>query len=115
MIEARAARLQALTAALSAAVDPETVAAAIIDQALPALHANAGNVYLLSEDARELVSIAAVGYDETVLTQARRLPTDGPTMMAEVVRCGEAIILSNWEERLARYPHHRTMHAAGGD
>ena len=41
MIEARAARLQALTAALSAAVDPETVAAAIIDQALPALHANA--------------------------------------------------------------------------
>jgi PAS domain S-box-containing protein len=115
MIEARAARLQALTAALSAAVDPETVAAAIIDQALPALHANAGNVYLLSDNARELVSIAAVGYDETVLTQARRLPADGPTMMAEVVRHGEAIILPSWEERLTRYPHHRTVHAAGGD
>jgi PAS domain S-box-containing protein len=115
MIEARAARLQALTAALSAAVDPETVAAAIIDQALPALRANAGNVYLLSDDARELVSIAAVGYDEAVLDRARRLPVDGPAMLAEVVRRGEAIILPTWEERLARYPHHRTVHAVGGD
>ena len=38
--------MQELTAALSAALDPEGVGAAIIERAMPALGANAGNVFL---------------------------------------------------------------------
>ena len=35
--------------------------------------------------------------------------------MAEVARTGEPILLATWEERIARYPHHRRVHAKGGD
>ena len=113
--EVRAERLQELTAALSAALDPAAVGAAIIAYAMPALGANAGHVYLREDESRELVSAAAVGYEPQVLAESRRLPLDGPAMMAEVARSGAAILISNWEERIARYPHHRHIHATGGD
>ena len=44
-----------------------------------------------------------------------RLPLDGPLMMAEVARTGAPILVSTWKERLLRYPHHRRVHARGGD
>ena len=111
--EARATRLQALTAALSAAVDQRAVAAAIIAQALPALDAQAGNVYLLDDDGRVLTSIAAAGYDAATLERSRHLPHDSPTLMADVVCAGQAIVLGNWAERVARYPHHQHLHPPG--
>jgi PAS domain S-box-containing protein len=79
------------------------------------LGANAGTVYLLSDDGRELVSIAAAGYAPETLASTRRLAIDGPTMMAEVVRTGRPLLLGSWETRLARFPHHREVHALGGD
>jgi PAS domain S-box-containing protein len=111
----RAARLQQLTAALSAALAPADVGAAIIARAMPALGANAANVYLLTDDGRELVSIAALGYDPETLAGSNRLPVDSRTMMAEVARGGEPILIPTWRERLARYPHHRDVHAVAGD
>src|SRR3954451_14593684 len=36
-------------------------------------------------------------------------------MMAEVARSGSALLIGTWEERIARYPHHRHIHATGGD
>jgi PAS domain S-box-containing protein len=113
--EERAGLLQELTAALSAALAPEDVGAAIIQRAMPALGANAGNVYLVGDDEGALLSIAAVGYDPGILEESRRLPLDSPTMMAEVVRAGEPILLGSWSERLSRYPHHRRVHARDGD
>src|SRR5688572_32391920 len=107
--------LQELTTALSAALSAEDVGAAIIARAMPALGANAGNVYLLSDDGHELVSIAASGYSPETLAGSRRLRLDSPTMMAEVVRVGVPILLGNWQERVGRYPHHREVHARGGD
>jgi PAS domain S-box-containing protein len=114
-LEEQAARLQELTAALSAALSAQDVGAAIIERAMPALGANAGNVYLLSDDERELVSIAAAGYAPETLARARRMRVKGPTMMAEVVRTGAPILLGDWQERVDRYPHHRAVHARGGD
>ena len=111
----RAARLQQLTAALSAALGPADVGDAIIAHAMPALGANAANVYLLADDGRELVSIAALGYDPQTLAGSKRLPIDSRTMMAEVARGGQPILISTWLERLARYPHHRDVHAIAGD
>jgi PAS domain S-box-containing protein len=112
---ARHVQLQELTAALSAALDPESVAAAIIERAMPALGANAGNVFLLDANSRELRGIAVLGYEPEIAQWARRLPLDGPTLAAEVARTGEPILLATWEERIARYPHHRRVHARGGD
>jgi PAS domain S-box-containing protein len=113
--EARARQLQELTAALSAALDPKSVGAAIIERAMPALGANAGNVFLVDNTSRELRNIAVLGYEPEIAQWAQRLPLDGPTLVAEVVRRGEPILLATWKERIARYPHHRRVHARGGD
>ena len=113
--EERARQLQELTAALSAALDPEGVGAAIIERAMPALGANAGNVFLVDNTTRELRNVAVLGYEPEIAQWARRLPLDGPTLVAEVARTGEPILLATWEERIARYPHHRRVHAKGGD
>ena len=112
---AKHVQLQELTAALSAALDPESVGAAIIERAMPALGANAGNVFLVDTTARELRSVAVLGYEPEIAQWARRLPLDGPTLVAEVARTGAPVFLSTWEERIARYPHHRHVHARGGD
>jgi PAS domain S-box-containing protein len=113
--EERARQLQELTAALSAALDPESVGAAIIERAMPALGANAGNVFLVDTTTRELRNVAVLGYAPKIEQWAQRLPLDGPTLVAEVARSGEPIFLPTWEERIARYPHHRRVHAKGGD
>src|SRR5215213_8851384 len=113
--EERARQLQELTAALSAALDPESVGAAIIERAMPALGANAGNVFLVDHTARELRNVAVLGYEPEIAQWARRLPLDGSTLVAEVARTGEPILLATWDERIARYPHHRRVHARGGD
>jgi PAS domain S-box-containing protein len=113
--EERPRQLQELTAALSAALDPENVGAAIIERAMPALGANAGNVFLVDTAARELRNVAVLGYEPEIAQWAQRLPLDGPTLVAEVARTGEPILLATWEARIARYPHHRRVHARGGD
>src|SRR5215207_6460988 len=113
--EERARQLQELTAALSAALDPENVGAAIIERAMPALGANAGNVFLVDNTAHELRNVAVLGYEPEIAQWAQRLPLDGPTLVAEVARSGEPVLLATWEERIARYPHHRRVHASGGD
>ena len=113
--EERARQLQELTAALSAALDPESVGAAIIKRAMPALGANAGNVFLVDTSTRELRNVAVLGYEPEIAQWAQRLSLDGPTLVAEVARTGEPILLATWEERIARYPHHRRVHASGGD
>jgi PAS domain S-box-containing protein len=111
----RHVQLQELTAALSAALDPESVGAVIIERAMPALGANAGNVFLVDNIERELRSVAVLGYEAEIAQWARRLPLDGSTLVAEVARTGEPILLATWEERVARFPHHRRVHARGGD
>ncbi len=111
----QARQLQELTAALSAALDPNGVGAAIIARAMPTLGANAGNVFLLDSNDRELRNVALLGYEPEIQEWSRRLSLDGPTMVADVVRTGAPILLSTWEERVMRYPHHRTVHASGGD
>lgn len=112
--EERAGLLQHLTAALSAALEPEEAAAIIIERAMPALGANAGNVYLL-DDANHLVSMAALGYAPDVVESTRALPLDSETLVAAVARSGAPVIFGSWEERLRRYPHHRHIHGSQGD
>jgi PAS domain S-box-containing protein len=113
--EKRTGELQDLTAALSAALDPKGVGAAIIERAMPALGANAGNVFLLDASGHTLLNLALLGYDSKIEAWSQRLPVDGETMVAEVVRTGQAIFMPTWKERLKRYPHHSTVHARDGD
>lgn len=113
--EDRASQLQELTTALSTALDPEGVGAAIIERAMPALGANAGNVFLLDACGHTLRNLALLGYDEKIKVWSQNLPVAGETMVAEVVRTGQPILMPTWAERLERYPHHRDVHAHDGD
>jgi hypothetical protein len=111
---ARHMQLQELTAALSAALDPESVGAAIIERAMPALGANAGNVFLVDSAARELRNVAVLGYEPEIAQWAQRLPLDGPTLVAEVARHGGASLGAHW----GGGPHRRANpggHLGGAD
>jgi PAS domain S-box-containing protein len=107
--EERAGRLQELAAALAGALDPESIGATVVDHVVPALGANIANVYLRSDDGRELVSLAAMGHAPEQRGHWQQVPVDDQTMVSEVVRLGEPIVIESWRERLARYPHHGAL------
>src|SRR5918993_4870535 len=109
--EERAERTQELAAALAGALDPETIGVAVIEHVVPALGANIGNVYLRSDDGRELISLAATGHASEQRGRWQRVPVDDRTMVGEVARHGVPIIIETWSERLARYPHHNELKA----
>src|SRR5205814_5354523 len=66
------ARLQAVTAALGAAATPPDVADVVLGQAVPALGAHAGQVWVLSADGAELAIVGARGYPTELLEPWRR-------------------------------------------
>jgi PAS domain S-box-containing protein/excisionase family DNA binding protein len=99
----RTARLQALTAALSAAVTPTDVADAIITEGVAALDASAGSVTLLTEDRAALEVVKAIGYPPTVLDPRRRIPIEAPLPLSEAVRTGAPVLLGS-REAYSRYP-----------
>lgn len=99
----RTTRLQALTAALSAAVTPTEVADAIINEGVAALGASAGSVALLTADRTALEAIKAIGYPLTVLNPRRRVPIDAPLPLADAVRTGTPVLLGS-REAYTRYP-----------
>src|SRR5918993_1513414 len=109
--EERAGRLQELAAALAGALDPETIGVAVVEHVVPALGANIGNVYLRNDDGRELVSLAATGHAPDQRGRWQRVPLDDRTMVSEVARRGEPIVIETWRERLGRYPYHGALKA----
>lgn len=111
----RAARLQSITAALSAALDPPEVAEVIVDQVRAMLGANLGVVAVLTEDGSEFQSLRLVGYPPEVAHDPRRLPVAAPSMIGEAVRQREAIFVESWAERIERFPHFGDANAVGGN
>jgi len=102
--DARTGRLQALTAALSAALTPAEVGGVVIDQGTAALGASAGLIAYLTDDGGHLEVARARGYPEEVVGAWRRISLDAPVPMAESVRTGEPVMIRSLEERVARYP-----------
>jgi PAS domain S-box-containing protein len=104
----RAARLQEATAAMSAAIDTEQVAEAILAAALSALEAQAGTLIVVVEGGRSAEVVAAtgmgpdreeqwakafraVGFPPVVVGGRYRFPLDVPTYLVEVFRRAEPI------------------------
>lgn len=88
----RLARLQVATAALSHALTPEQVASVIVEEALTALEAAAGSLFLIGQDG-DLELICSRGYDQSILSGFARLPHDSQLPLAIAARTGEPIWL----------------------
>lgn len=100
---ARAARLQALTAALAAAVTVDDVARTVVGAAVPALGADAGAL-LTPADGEHLAVPGAVGYTDELLDALRAESPHADLPAAVAVRTGEPVWLDSRQERDTRFP-----------
>ncbi|HEV7666782.1 MAG TPA: GAF domain-containing protein [Chloroflexota bacterium] len=112
---ARAASLQAITAALGRALTVEDVAQIIIELGLPGLGADAGAVAMLSASGGSLDLIRAIGYPYEMVVALQSMELGTSTPMTEAVR-GQAPAWRDADidsERFADYARENTGFAAG--
>ena len=95
----RISRLQAVTAALSEAPTPQQVLDVIVTQGVVATDAQAGEVWLVSEDHQTLYSVVNAS-----LRVPERLALEAPLPVAEAVRQDLLVSYGSREERARRYP-----------
>jgi len=110
----RLVRLQRLTAALSAALTPEQVGAAIFEEGLAATGAKAGNLFWEDEAGRLRLVLAYHLPPETerqvaAATEEARLPS------IDAWRRGEPVWIGDEAAMAASYPEHAARAAAEGD
>lgn len=109
----RIARLQAVSAACSAALTLEQVTDVVIDQiALPG--AISGLIALLTDDRSALQIVRAYGYPADAVAKWQLMPLDATVPLAEVVRSGEAIWLESTKAFTQRYPQLAELRSSAG-
>jgi PAS domain S-box-containing protein len=102
--EERTTRLHAVTAALTDAMSSRDIVDATINEAMPALGADAATVALVSDDGRTLELAGSVGYSAEGLRGWERFPVDADHPLSEAVRTREPIWTDSAEALAARYP-----------
>jgi GAF domain-containing protein/anti-sigma regulatory factor (Ser/Thr protein kinase) len=98
----RARRLQAVTAALSAAATPAQVGEVIGDAGLRATDAEAALAYVRRDDVAELTVQA--GYAEEVIAGWETIPSSADVPVWHVLRSGETLVFESPEEARRRFP-----------
>ena len=98
----RARRLQAVTAALSAAATPEDVVATVVDEGLNATGAEAALVYVQSQDVAELRAHA--GYAPEVVAGWEAIPDSADVPVWHVLRTGETLVFDSPDDAKRRFP-----------
>ena len=97
-----ARRLQALTAALSAAATPDDVCAAVLSAGLEAIGAEGALIYVREgPDAR---LIASVGFDDEISAAWTSIPADTAVPVTDVLATGDTIIFGSPDDAKRRYP-----------
>ena len=102
--EARRRQLQRVADALAWSLEPHAVAIQLIEAACAALGAAQGWVATRSDDGRDAILLAAIGYEEGELTPWQRVPIDAEVPMTVVMRTGRAITHASAADRVAEYP-----------
>jgi PAS domain S-box-containing protein len=96
-------RLQRVTAALSEAATPETVAEVVARQGLAALGASVARVAMLSEAGTTLELVSEAAFGDGAAASMRSFPIDAALPLAEAVRNGD-LVTAVGEEINARFP-----------
>ena len=99
----RAASLQRLTGALTRELSVERAASIVLDEAIPALGADAGTIGLLSDDGESVTLVGPRGYTQDALVSWQEFPLDADVPMADAIRSGEPIWSSDPQAMIARY------------
>lgn len=100
----RAERLLDVTVKLAREIRAEATVDVLLENALPALGADAGAVALLDREAEELEIAGSVGYTREGIERYARMPLDADLPITEVFRTGEPLWLSDSNELWNRYP-----------
>ena len=100
----RADHLRDVTTQLSGEIRPERVIEVVLDNAVPALGANAGAIGLVDKGGRQVDLVGSTGYSEGGVSQFRTMPLDADLPLTEVIRTGEPLWLADSDELWARFP-----------
>ncbi len=103
-VAARLRGLQAVTMSLIRAVDPESVAAAVLTEGVPAVGGNTGSICLVADDGETVEIVHEIGYRDEVKERWRTFPLAAPLPASDAIRTGEIVLLSGPEDRDQRYP-----------
>jgi len=110
----RTSRLLRLTTALASAISVDEVTQVIIGEALPALDAASGNVFVVSDDRKTMRMLGMIGYDESDVEGWREFPIDVSVPLSDAVRRKAPVLLSTFTEIEEQYPHLASYGAPGG-
>lgn len=110
----RTSRLQAVTAALSKAARPHSVAAVLVSQGTEAVGADGGFVRLLTLDGTRLKLLATRGTSKDFASSYGQLPLMSPLPGAEVFRSGRERYFQSAAALRAASPELAREHAATG-
>jgi PAS domain S-box-containing protein len=100
----RLARLQDLTAQLSAARSPEEVMSLAVERIMSAVGANMAMVGMPVESGQFLRAVAYNGVSRQIVRDFQLMPMEAPLPLPEAFRTGEPLWLESPEALAARYP-----------
>ncbi len=100
----RLSRLQAVTAALSEAPTPRQVMDVIITQGVSVLDAQAGAVWVVSEEGQSLELASTSDSVRSLMRGFERLPLDAALPVVEAIRHDTLVTYADRPERDRRYP-----------
>ncbi len=100
----RLRQLQTVTAALNTTLTREAVAALIVDQALPALGADAASLAVLSDDGAEFEMLASHGVGFERVERWHRFAAEPGLPVSDAVASGRLILLADRASVVERYP-----------
>ena len=101
--ERRLERLSALTAALSAALDPREVAR-VVGRYATGAGADVAAVAALSPTDQTVTVLHRTGYPADIPEQSGPFSLDDPTMLGLVIRTGQPIIAPTWDDFDRQHP-----------
>ncbi|HZQ29212.1 MAG TPA: SpoIIE family protein phosphatase [Acidimicrobiales bacterium] len=100
----RLTRLQAVTSALSQAVDIDHVTRVVVDQACKELGSERGSLSLVTEAGSEMRMVGAYNIDPDIAGKWSTYPVAGEHPAGDAVRNGRIVLITSLEERNQRYP-----------
>lgn len=108
-------RLQLVTASLGAATTPEQVADVVAEEGLAAVDADAGAVFVLTDDGRAWEALSFRGYPAELAPRHVRSPVDVPGPLYDALHTRSLVAVETPEEMLGRWPHLAEAQAQSGD
>ncbi|HEY0602046.1 MAG TPA: GAF domain-containing protein [Herpetosiphonaceae bacterium] len=111
----RTARLQAVTAALAEALTPAQVSDVIVREGVKALGADAGSIYIRSDDGASLELLTYIGYPDELQPAHARVPMDAQSPLNDAIHSRELIVAETVEDLIGQWPRLAAAQAITGD